>query len=125
MTYECNVRCVNMLARLWHAPLGPDERTSVHDDGSTGSVRPNNHRLIPHPPISHLGGTGTATVGSSEAIMLAVLAMKWKWRAKRIKEGKPHDKPNLVMGSNAQICWKKVRSCVDATMRYRAATVGA
>ncbi len=55
----------------------------------------------------HADGTGTACVGSSEAIMLAVLAMKWSWREKRIKAGKPHDKPNLVMGSNAQICWKK------------------
>lgn len=41
-------------------------------------------------------GTGTSTVGSSEAIMLAVLNMKWAWRKKRIAQGKPHDKPNLV-----------------------------
>ena len=35
-------------------------------------------------------------MGSSEAIMLAVLNMKWAWRKKRIAQGKPHDKPNLV-----------------------------
>ena len=46
-----------------------------------------------HPPTE---GTGTSTVGSSEAIMLAVLNMKWAWRKKRIAQGKPHDKPNLV-----------------------------
>jgi hypothetical protein len=28
--------------------------------------------------------------------MLAVLNMKWAWRKKRIAQGKPHDKPNLV-----------------------------
>jgi len=28
--------------------------------------------------------------------MLAVLNLKWAWRKKRIAQGKPHDKPNLV-----------------------------
>jgi glutamate decarboxylase len=42
-------------------------------------------------------------VGSSEAIMLAVLAMKRRWKARRVAQGKPFDKPNLVMGSNAQV----------------------
>jgi glutamate decarboxylase len=42
--------------------------------------------------------------------------MKWKWRAKRIAQGKPHDKPNLVMGSNAQVCWKKVRHKIRVTL---------
>jgi glutamate decarboxylase len=47
--------------------------------------------------------TGTATVGSSEAIMLAVLAMKWRWRSRQKARGRPHDKPNLVLGANAQV----------------------
>lgn len=70
------------------------------------------HLIISFDPLlnlpHHTDGIGTATVGSSEAIMLGVLAMKWKWKTQRRKEGKPVDKPNLVMGSNAQICWKKV-----------------
>ena len=41
-------------------------------------------------------GTGTATIGSSEAIMLGGLAMKKAWQAKRKAAGKPYDKPNLV-----------------------------
>ena len=41
-------------------------------------------------------GTGTATIGSSEAIMLGGLAMKKAWQAKRKAAGKPIDKPNLV-----------------------------
>lgn len=46
---------------------------------------------------------GAATVGSSEAIMLAGLAFKRKWQNKRKAEGKPYDKPNIVTGSNVQV----------------------
>lgn len=31
MTYECQKRCVNMVSRLWHAPLGPEEGGRVLD----------------------------------------------------------------------------------------------
>ena len=48
-------------------------------------------------------GTGTATIGSSEAIMLAGLAMKKAWVERRKKAGKPYNKPNLVMGYNVQV----------------------
>ena len=34
---------------------------------------------------------GTSAVGSSEACMLAGMAAKWRWRAKRRAEGKPTD----------------------------------
>jgi glutamate decarboxylase len=51
--------------------------------------------------------TGCSTTGSSEAAMLGGLAMKWRWRERRQKEGKPVDKPNLVMGANVQVCWEK------------------
>ncbi|CAG8687644.1 6348_t:CDS:2, partial [Dentiscutata heterogama] len=44
---------------------------------------------------------GVSTIGSSEAIMLAVLAMKKLWKKRRIAEGKPADKPNLVMAASA------------------------
>jgi glutamate decarboxylase len=50
---------------------------------------------------------GTSTIGSSEACMLGGLALKWRWRAGMRKLGKPTDKPNLVMGSNTQVCWHK------------------
>ncbi|HTI16467.1 MAG TPA: glutamate decarboxylase [Trinickia sp.] len=50
---------------------------------------------------------GTATVGSSEACMLAGLAHKWNWRQKREREGKDASKPNMVTGGNVQIVWKK------------------
>ncbi|CAG8444521.1 24763_t:CDS:10 [Dentiscutata erythropus] len=44
---------------------------------------------------------GVSTIGSSEAIMLAVLAMKKLWKKRRVAEGKPADKPNLVMAASA------------------------
>ena len=51
--------------------------------------------------------TGTSTTGSSEAAMLGGMALKWRWRERRRAEGKPTDKPNLVMGINVQVCWDK------------------
>nr|HIL77108.1 glutamate decarboxylase [Rhodospirillales bacterium] len=55
----------------------------------------------------HETATGTSTVGSSEAAMLGGMAMKWNWRDKMKKAGKPIDKPNIVMGANTQVCWHK------------------
>ncbi|HLY51171.1 MAG TPA: glutamate decarboxylase [Solirubrobacteraceae bacterium] len=51
--------------------------------------------------------TGTSTTGSSEACMLAGLALKWRWRQRREESNKSTDKPNLVMGANVQVCWEK------------------
>jgi glutamate decarboxylase len=51
--------------------------------------------------------TGCSTTGSSEAAMLCGMALKWRWRARREKAGKPADRPNLVMGINVQVCWDK------------------
>lgn len=50
---------------------------------------------------------GTSTVGSSEAIMLAVLAMKKRWKNRRQAEGKSTENPNIVMSSAVQVCWEK------------------
>ncbi|KAH7284025.1 hypothetical protein KP509_34G036400 [Ceratopteris richardii] len=78
VTTELQDRCVNMIARLFHAPLSDGEQA-----------------------------IGAGTVGSSEAIMLAGLAFKRKWQNKRKSEGKPYDKPNIVTGANVQVCWEK------------------
>ena len=51
--------------------------------------------------------TGCSTTGSSEAAMLAGMALKWRWRKRREQAGKPTDRPNLVMGANVQVCWEK------------------
>jgi glutamate decarboxylase len=55
----------------------------------------------------HERATGCSTTGSSEAAMLAGMALKWRWRARREQAGKPADRPNLVMGANVQVCWEK------------------
>jgi glutamate decarboxylase len=51
--------------------------------------------------------TGTSTTGSSEAAMLAGMALKWRWRERRRAAGKATDRPNMVMGANVQVCWEK------------------
>jgi glutamate decarboxylase len=74
--------------------------------------------------LSHLWGspdageaTGTSTTGSSEAGMLAGMALKWRWRERQRKAGKPTDKPNLVMGANVQVCWEKFARYWDVEAR--------
>ncbi|HWH11841.1 MAG TPA: glutamate decarboxylase [Solirubrobacteraceae bacterium] len=50
---------------------------------------------------------GTATIGSSEAIMLALLAHKRSWQRRREAAGLPADHPNLVVGADVHTCWEK------------------
>ncbi len=52
-------------------------------------------------------GVGASGIGSSEAVMLAGMALKWRWRSRRRAQGKPADTPNLVLGSNVQVVWEK------------------
>ena len=84
-TAELEMRCVNMLSRLWHAPSEE--------------------------------GVGCSTTGSSEAAMLGGLALKRRWQKRRAAEGKPTDKPNMVMGINVQVCWEKFANYWDVEMR--------
>ncbi|KAJ1929231.1 glutamate decarboxylase gad1 [Tieghemiomyces parasiticus] len=60
---------------------------------------------------------GTATGGSSEAIMLGGLALKWRWREARQKEGKDTSKPNIIMGANAQVALEKFARYFDVEAR--------
>ncbi|MGW1200379.1 glutamate decarboxylase [Streptomyces sp. NPDC002536] len=52
-------------------------------------------------------GFGCSTGGSSEAAMLAGLAMKFLWRDRRRAAGLPVDRPNLVLPSAVHTCWLK------------------
>jgi glutamate decarboxylase len=63
------------------------------------------------------GATGTATIGSSEAIMLAMLAHKRSWQRRREAEGKPADRPNLVIGADVHTCWEKFTRYFDVEQR--------
>jgi glutamate decarboxylase len=60
--------------------------------------------------------TGVSTIGSSEAVMLAGLALKWRWRARRDQTGRPA--PNLVLGTNVQVVWEKFCRYFDVEARY-------
>lgn len=61
---------------------------------------------------------GASAIGSSEAVMLAGMAMKWRWRARQKAAGKPADKPNLIMGANVQVVWEKFCRYWDVEPRY-------
>jgi glutamate decarboxylase len=59
---------------------------------------------------------GCSTTGSSEAAMLAGLALKWRWRDRRRAAGKSADRPNLVCGP-VQVCWHKFARYFDVELR--------
>lgn len=87
---ELQNRCVNMIARLYHAPETADGQNAI----------------------------GTSTVGSSEAIMLSVLAMKKRWINKRKAAGKDYSKPNMIMNSAVQVCWEKAARYFDVEEKW-------
>ncbi len=61
--------------------------------------------------------TGARTQGSSEAIMLGALSLKWKWKQRREAESKPTDKPNLVFGGDVHVVWEKFCRYFDVEPR--------
>ncbi|KAI7213280.1 glutamate decarboxylase [Hortaea werneckii] len=83
-------RCVNMIARLFNIP--------AHEENTNAM--------------------GTSTIGSSEAIMLATLAMKKRWQNKRKVAGKDASKPNIIMNSAVQVCWEKAARYFDVEEKY-------
>jgi glutamate decarboxylase len=85
-------RCVCMVADLFHAE-------DLRDDDPYSAV-------------------GVSTIGSSEAVMLAGLAMKWRWRQRLGGDGRKGRTPNLVMGSNVQVVWEKFCRYFDVEPRY-------
>lgn len=61
--------------------------------------------------------TGARTQGSSEAIMLGALSLKWKWRERREAAGKPTDSPNLIFGGDVHVVWEKFCRYFDVEPR--------
>jgi glutamate decarboxylase len=61
--------------------------------------------------------TGARTQGSSEAIMLGALSLKWKWRGRREAAGKSLDRPNLVFGGDVHVVWEKFCRYFDVEPR--------
>src|SRR4051812_19870629 len=52
--------------------------------------------------------TGTRTQGSSEAIMLGALSLKWKWRARREQAGQDTHPPNPPFRAAVHPRWGEV-----------------
>ncbi|MBO8191038.1 glutamate decarboxylase [Streptomyces oryzae] len=50
---------------------------------------------------------GCSTTGSSEACMLAGMALKRRWSRRNADRLRTGARPNLVMGVNVQVCWEK------------------
>ena len=61
--------------------------------------------------------TGARTQGSSEAIMLGALSLKWKWRERREKAGKDTSRPNLIFGGDVHVVWEKFCRYFDVEPR--------
>src|SRR6476661_5290890 len=61
--------------------------------------------------------TGASTQGSSEAIMLGALSLKWKWRKRREAAGQGTDAPNLVFGGDVHVVWEKFCRYFDVEPR--------
>ena len=60
---------------------------------------------------------GTACVGSSEAVMLGALAMKWRWKSRQKAAGKSDAAPNLVYGGDVHVVWDKFCRYFDVEPR--------
>ena len=84
-------RCVCMVADLFHAE-------NLRDDDPNSAI-------------------GVSTIGSSEAVMLGGLALKWRWK-ERVGDGWKTRTPNLVMGSNVQVVWEKFCRYFEVEPRY-------
>jgi glutamate decarboxylase len=61
--------------------------------------------------------TGARTQGSSEAIMLGALSLKWKWRKRRQSQGQDVNRPNLVFGGDVHVVWEKFCRYFDVEPR--------
>src|SRR3954470_580690 len=61
--------------------------------------------------------TGARTQGSSEAIMLGSLSLKWQWRKRREAEGRSTASPNLVFGGDVHVVWEKFCRYFDVEPR--------
>ncbi|MFN7919454.1 MAG: pyridoxal-dependent decarboxylase [Bryobacteraceae bacterium] len=59
---------------------------------------------------------GATTVGSSEAVMLALLAHKWNWRHKSPRS--PKDRPYVVFGTHTHACFAKFGRYFDVEVRW-------
>jgi glutamate decarboxylase len=60
---------------------------------------------------------GTQCTGSSEALMLALLTHKRRWREMRLAQGKSAERPNIVMSNDVHLTWNKAALYFDIEQR--------
>ena len=83
--------CINFVADLWNAPRDTNGNPKFF---------------------------GIATIGSSEACIMAGVSMLSRWKKRNQK--KLHDKikkPNIIVSSAFQVCWKKFADLFDVELR--------
>ena len=80
-------RCINIIANMWNTPEQNEWKA------------------------------GALGIGSSEACKLGGVAAWLRWRKRRQAEGKPFDKPNLVMSTTFQVVWEKFCQLWQIEMR--------
>jgi len=104
-SYKMHDSVVNMIANLWHCPRPPD-----FDE----------YGVFP----------GAGTVGSTEACLLAGLALKFRWRAWYAeRQGLSAEevlgvRPNLVISSCFQAAWEKLFKYMDIEPRFLKPSAG-
>ncbi len=86
-TAELEMRCVDMISRLWHAPA-PDDAPGCSTTGSSEAAM--------------LGGLA--------------LKRRWQ-KARGVGDGGEVGRPNIVMGANVQVCWEKFANYWDVEAR--------
>jgi glutamate decarboxylase len=100
-TEAMHQRVIHMIARLFHANVPSPTAT-----GPTG--------------VGQAGFIGTTTVGSSEAVMLALLAHKWNW--KKQNQHNPQrsakDRPYLIIGTHAHACFAKFARYFEVGVKW-------
>ena len=98
-SFKIHDTCVNMIAKLWHCPE-PD------DFDEYGSY------------------PGACTVGSTEACLLAGLALKFRWRKWYAKENNLSEhkvlgeRPNIVISTCFQAAWEKLIKYMDIDAKF-------
>jgi glutamate decarboxylase len=104
-SYKMHDSVVNMLANLWHCPQPDDfDEYGVY--------------------------AGAGTVGSTEACLLAGLALKFRWRAWHAKQKNLSAdevlgvRPNLVISTCYQAAWEKLFKYMDIEPKLIAPSAG-
>jgi glutamate decarboxylase len=94
-------RVIHMIARLFHANVPSPTATEPTSACQAGFI-------------------GTTTVGSSEAVMLALLAHKWNW--KKQHQRNPHrsvkDRPYLIIGTHTHACFAKFARYFEVGVKW-------